>query len=131
MSWRAGALVVLLLCGACMSAGLSFEQPPPERHLRVPDPFEGEVAPELVTTEEAGLFHVPDVDEHLYYWKPQDLWYHWAFNRWYQAFRWNGYWFPPAETPEVLLDRVEPEAPPTLPEYENLPTLPEYENPQS
>lgn len=76
------------------------QAPPPEPP--VPAPFAGEEVPTLELLETEGLFRAPSVDPHLYFYAPDDLWYRYWREEWYQAFRWNGAWFPPASLPEPL-----------------------------
>ena len=92
---------------ACMpgSFGVWIEPPPalpPEPPL--PARFEGAEPPQLEPTEFPGLAAAPSVDPTLYYYEPFERWYRHAFNRWYEAFAWDGHWFPPERVPESLKD---------------------------
>lgn len=125
-------LLALLLLTACAPGqfGIIVTPPPPaEPEPIVPEPFQGTEPPALVETEMEGLLAAPSVHRTLYFHESSELWYRYAYHRWYQAFRWNGHWFLPERTPDALLERT-PEAPrklPTLPEYER--QVEPYEDP--
>ena len=96
-----------LWLAACVpgSFGVWIEPPPPPPpELPVPAPFESAEPPTLVPTGFAGLEAAPNVDHTLYYYEPLERWYRHAFNRWYEAFAWDGHWFPPEQVPEPLQD---------------------------
>jgi len=98
------SLLILWLCG-CAQIGIQVtEIDPPDIPPPVPTPFRGDEPPALVTTETPGLMAAPSLDPTLYYYEPHERWYRWAFNRWYEAFTWNGSWFPPATVPDALTD---------------------------
>ena len=96
------ATLLLFACGPT-SFGIWIE-PPPEfpPEPPVPEAFTGEAAPDLVPAGMEGLSRAPSVDPHLYYYAPEDLWYRYWKKSWYQAFRWNGAWFPPSSVPAAL-----------------------------
>ena len=97
-------LALLLLAGCPTGFGVQVVQPPPlPPEPPMPPSFEGETAPELEPTSSAGLFRAPTVDTQLYYYAPDDLWYRQWRGKWYQAFSWNGAWFPPRQVPEPIL----------------------------
>ncbi len=115
----AGLLVLLALAAtACMHGAVTVTQPPPSYEPPIPERFRGEGPPELRNTDAPGLLRAPSVDRDLYYFRPDDLWYRFAYNRWYQAFSWNGNWFVPEQVPEVLKGREPKRTLPTLPELE-------------
>jgi hypothetical protein len=101
-----GRFVVLLaafLAGCPANFGVSIQPaPPPRPEAPMPPAFEGEADPPLEPFSAEGLFLAPSVDPHLYYYGPDDLWYRYWRGRWFQAFRWNGAWFPPQRVPEPL-----------------------------
>jgi hypothetical protein len=99
---RAAALAAALAACGCTSAGLSVYLPPEPAEPVVPARFAGEERPALTPTDHPGLYRAPSVDRALYYWEPDDLWYRRWHGRWYQAFDWNGAWFPPEQVPEPL-----------------------------
>ena len=103
MIGRLAGLLASLGLAACLSdfgVWVVEEQPPPEP--RVPAPLQAEAAPQLMPTDRAGLLraHVGAVE--LFYHEPEGLWYRRDGGRWFQAFRWDGYWFPPARLPQQL-----------------------------
>ena len=90
---------------ACIpgSFGIWIEPPPPvPPELPVPAPFEGDRPPRLEPTSLPGLEAAPSVDPTLYYYAPFERWFRYAMNRWYEAFTWDGHWFPPERVPEPL-----------------------------
>ena len=98
---------------ACMpgSFGIWVEPPPPPApELPLPARFEGAPPPHLEPTRFPGLAAAANVDPTLYYYEPFERWYRYAFNRWYEAFAWDGHWFPPERVPGPLED-----GPPTQP----------------
>ncbi len=101
-----GWVVLLLaaaLTGCPMNFGISVQPATPARPEEpMPPAFEGEVDPPLEALSAEGLFVAPAVNPHLYYSSSDDLWYRYWRGRWYQAFRWNGAWFPPRRVPESL-----------------------------
>lgn len=142
-----------LLAAAACSFGIRFEPPPPAPpEIPVPRPYaastEGAEQPtgdvQLQPSDYPGLEGAPKIDPALFYSRAEGLWYRYWRGRWYQAFRWNGYWFPPAKLPEVLAAgrppqgiqakrRSEPAADAQtrgMPRDERgLPTLPEFLDP--
>jgi len=97
------ALSAALLGSGCMSAGLWVEPPPaPRAEAPTPPPFEGKQAPALVRTEHPALLAAPELSASLYFYEPDGLWYRRWRGRWYQAFTWDGHWFPPRRVPEVV-----------------------------
>ncbi len=106
-------LTGLLGCMIPTAVGITIVQPPPIIDEPVPEPFEGEGEPRLEPPPYEGLLRAPDVHEHLYYYEPDDLWYRNWKGSWFQAFLWNGAWYPPKRVPEVLY-QVQP--PPETPE---------------
>ena len=98
-------IVSALWLSACVpqSFGLSIEPPPPPPpEIPVPPPFKGDEPPALEPTAFPGLQAAPSVDPTLYYYEPFERWYRHALNRWYEAFAWDGHWFPPERVPEPL-----------------------------
>ncbi len=97
------ALSAALASPGCMDFGLWVEEPPkPPAEVPVPPPFQGKEAPPLVRTEHAALLRAPSLAASLYFYEPDGLWYrHWR-GRWYQAFTWDGHWFPPRRIPEMV-----------------------------
>ena len=102
----AGAILVGGLA-ACVPTGLSIVmQPAPAvKQPPIPSTFEGDGDPTLEKTDQAGLFYVPELGPNVYFYKSDDLWYRYAYHRWYQAFRWDGNWFILQDPPEVLAKR--------------------------
>jgi hypothetical protein len=119
---RRGAAPLALLAVLELACGpfgaVTVTAPPPRYEPPVPERFGGKAAPLLLETDAPGLLRAPSVDEHLYYYRPDDLWYRFAFNRWYQAFAWNGNWFVPEKVPDVLRGREPRRSFPTLPGLE-------------
>ena len=103
MKYRIVFLALLALLTACITvtrtAGKDDEPP-------TPDPFAGEAPPPLEPTQEPGWFTAHSLDPTLYYSEEQDLWYRYAYSRWYLAYRWNGAWWVPDSTPSYLLSQV-------------------------
>ena len=98
-------LPALLGSLACMPTAFGITiQPasPPRQEPPVPEPFGGEAEPTLEPGPLKGLFQAPGVHPHLYYYAPDDLWYRYWKGGWYQAFLWNGAWYPPRRVPEAL-----------------------------
>ncbi len=105
MRRAAAALVLASALAGCMTASVWVEPPPPERREPpAPKPFKAEAAPALAATSYAKLFRAPSVSENLYYYEPDELWYRRWKGRWYQAFSWDGHWFPPKQVPQALKD---------------------------
>jgi hypothetical protein len=103
-----------LLCAACLT-GFGFEVvTPPPAHPDPPTPkrLEREAAPELIPTDAPGVFHAPSADEHLYWVESDELWYRRWRGRWYQAYSWNGFWFPPENVPEEVRKQAVKKPPP-------------------
>jgi len=101
---RIGFLALLVLLAGCITVtrtGGKDDEPP------TPDPYEGEVPPPLQPSEEPGWFIAPSLDTTLYYSEDEDLWYRYAYNRWYLAYRWNGAWWVPDSTPAFLQTQVQ------------------------
>jgi hypothetical protein len=97
------ALCAALVCLGCTDFGLWVEQPPPPRaDAPAPPPFKGKEAPALVRTEHAALLQAPSLSKSLYFYEPDGLWYRRWRGQWYQAFSWDGHWFPPRRVPEVV-----------------------------
>jgi hypothetical protein len=100
---RAALLMVLLAAGCSSSFDVWVQPPPiPKPEPPLPPPFEGEQAPALEATTVQGILVAPPEFENLYYSEPDGLWYRYWRSRWYQAFRWNGNWFPPEDVPAPL-----------------------------
>jgi len=120
------ALALLLLGCPTGNFGVTITQPPAVRQPPIPEAFSGDAAPALEATDWPGLFRAPRLGPNVWFHEPGDLWYRYAYHRWYQAFRWNGNWFIVAETPAVLVGReIERVALPELPELPTLPEVPE------
>jgi len=101
----AAALALALLITGCVDAAVWVEPPPPTRaEPPAPKPFRAESVPALEPTTYAKLFRAPSLSENLYYYEPDELWYRRWKGRWYQAFSWDGHWFPPKQVPQVLKD---------------------------
>ena len=101
---RLAGLLAILGLAACLSdVGVwVVEEPPRPPEPRVPPPLQAEATPPLLPTDRAGLLraHVGAVE--LFYHEPEGLWYRRDRGRWFQAFRWDGHWFPPARLPQQL-----------------------------
>ncbi len=119
MIGRATLLAAALGCAGCVSVtdfGLWIEQPPPPApELPAPARFSGDAPPALVTTEQPGLLRAPTLSQDLYYYEPIELWYRRWRGRWYQAFTWDGHWFPPAGKVPPAVAAVEPASAPASP----------------
>lgn len=97
-----------------LNVGVSVQAPSQVHEPPVPAPFAGKEPPALEPTDAAGLFMAPSLAPNVYYHDREDLWYRYAYRRWYQAFRWNGNWFILGEEPpEILSGRklMRPELP--------------------
>jgi hypothetical protein len=95
---RTALVAALILCVGCLGSSFSvwIEPPPPEPpELPVPSRLRGDADPKLVESGLAGVLHAPALDPQLYYVESEELWYRYWGGRWYQAFHWSGYWFPP------------------------------------
>ena len=106
----------LLLIG-CAVAGVGLSVTPvlePVWDPPVPLAYEGDEEPTLVETRTPGLLAARDVDETLFYYEPWERWFRYAFGQWYEAFAWNGNWFPPERVPFALraLHSHDPATPP-------------------
>ena len=110
------ATAALLIASACIQVVQTA--PPMEPEPRTPDPLVSLEEPKLEPTEVEGLFAAPGLAESLFYYEPQELWYRYEYRRWFQAFRWDGYWFVPEKVPEVLKAMVPAETPQT-PQHEH------------
>ena len=83
--------------------GIVIIPPPPlPPEPPVPFPFEADASPARIPTATPGLDAAPSLDPSLYYSARRERWYRWAFNRWYEAFSWDGNWFPLEDPPEEL-----------------------------
>ena len=103
MIGRLAGLLASLGLAACLSdfdVWVVEEQPPLEP--RVPAPLQAEAAPQLTPTDHAGLSQAQVGTVEVFYYEPDRLWYRRDGGRWFQAFRWDGYWFPPARLPQQL-----------------------------
>lgn len=100
-------VLVLGLTLACQPTGFSIvtAPPPATKQPPVPSAFEAEEDPPLEETDQAGLFYAPALGPNVYFYEPDELWYRYAYRRWYQAFRWNGSWFILEDPPDVLAKR--------------------------
>jgi hypothetical protein len=115
---RLSLILLLALCACARVGGIAVTPPPVRNEPPIPERLEAETAPALVETDAPGLLRASSVDLDLYYYRPDDLWYRFAYNRWYQAFSWNGNWFVPERVPEALIGREPKRTLPTLPELE-------------
>lgn len=101
-------LVLCVALAGCIQGSTWIEPPPPEPpQPPMPKPFASQPAqatPALAPTAYTGLFRAPSVSENLYYYEPDELWYRRWKGRWYQAFAWDGHWFPPRQVPQALKD---------------------------
>jgi hypothetical protein len=106
-------LVPLVLTGAaCIQVVQTAPEMEPEP--QTPAPLVSMEEPKLVATGVPGLMAAPALDPTLYYYEPDELWYRYAYRRWFQAFRWDGSWFVPEKVPDVVKARVPEETPKTL-----------------
>jgi hypothetical protein len=104
--------IVSLAFGVLLGAGcIQIVQQPtePEIEVRTPKPFTSENHGKLEPTELKGLFQVPELDKACYYYEPKKEWYRFSYNRWFQAFRWDGAWFElrDEDVPKFLQGRVQ------------------------
>jgi hypothetical protein len=100
-------LILVLLSSSLLSCstdlGMWIEPPPPlPPEPPTPAPLVGNGSPTLEPSSVEGLFGAPGVHPDLYYYAPDDLWYRYWRGAWYQAFHWDGAWFPPRQVPESL-----------------------------
>jgi hypothetical protein len=109
---RALALAAALGLPACTDFALWVEPQPEPKEIPVPPRFEAEEAPKLVPTEHPALLSAPTLSANLYFYEPDGLWYRRWRGRWYQAFTWDGHWFPPRRVPEVVRARGASTSPP-------------------
>jgi len=103
VKYRFGFIALLVLLAGCITVTRTAGQ---DEEVQAPDAFEGEAPPPLEPTEEPGWFTAQSLDPTLYYSEEEDLWYRYAYNRWYLAYRWNGAWWIPDKTPKYLLSQV-------------------------
>jgi hypothetical protein len=106
------ALGTVLLATACIQVVRTTQEQEPEP--RAPDPLISMTEPKLEPTGVEGLLAAPALDPTLYYYEPDELWYRYAYKRWYQAFRWDGNWFIPDDVPKAVKDRSPKETPKTV-----------------
>ncbi len=104
-----------LLIWVAMIGGCDFDvwvEPasPPIVDPPLPQRLEGE-APALLETEFEGIQIAANHPE-LYYVQAEDLWYRYWRKQWYQAFNWDGNWFPPERVPKQLRAGPIPTSPP-------------------
>jgi hypothetical protein len=80
----------------------------PEIEVRTPNPFTAESQGKLEPTDFKGLFKAAELDKNTYFYEPKKEWYRFSYNRWFQAFRWDGYWFElrDEDVPRFLQNRV-------------------------
>ncbi len=95
-----------LLCAGCIQVVRQTTEP--EIEVRTPNPFTQESQGKLEATDTKGLFKAPELDKNCYYYEPKKEWYRFSYNRWFQAFRWDGYWFElrDEDVPKFLRNRV-------------------------
>jgi len=86
-----------------------------EKEVRTPKPFLAMEDPQLEATDYPGLFRAPSLDASCYFYKPDKYWFRFTYNKWFQAFRWDGAWFEllPQDIPKYLKDRAQVELEPT------------------
>jgi hypothetical protein len=97
------AITLAAPLSSCVSCDSWIEAPPPPPpEPPAPARFQGATAPALEPTEVPGLLAAPSLDPSLYYYEPARRWFRFHRNRWYEAFLWDGYWFPPEEVPPPL-----------------------------
>lgn len=102
-----------LLCAGCIQ--IVRQNTEPEIEVRTPNPFTNESQGQLEATDFKGLFKAAELDKDTYYYEPKKEWYRFSYNRWFQAFRWDGYWFElrDEDVPKFLQNRVPVVAAPT------------------
>ena len=98
-------ILALTLLAACVQV---VQRPPEEPPPPTPDPYLAAGPGELVATDHPGLFQAPELGRTCYTYEPKREWYRFAYNHWYQAFRWDGDWYlvPDAQVPKFLAGRV-------------------------
>jgi hypothetical protein len=101
------AALAALLSAACIQIVQTPSEP--EIEVRTPNPFTNENQGKLEPTDFKGLFTAPELDKNTFYYAPKKEWYRFSYNRWFQAFRWDGYWFElrDEDVPRFLQGRVE------------------------
>jgi hypothetical protein len=104
--------IVAMTLGVLLTSGcvqVVQTQTEPEIEVRAPLPFTKENYGTLEPTDVKGLFKAPDLDKTCYFYEPKKEWYRFSFNRWFQAFRWDGSWFELREedVPKFLRGRVQ------------------------
>ena len=110
MSARFGSRLLALLCCAglgCLITTVSTGENPPDP--KTPPKLRGAEAPVLEPSPVPGvkkaLVDAPDV----YYHEARERWFRFALDSWFEAFLWNGQWYPVEEgqlPPEIA--RLEP-----------------------
>jgi hypothetical protein len=115
---RPRVAILWLAFGVLLAAGcIQVVQQPsePEIEVRAPKPFTNESQGKLEPTEVKGLFKVPELDKSCYFYQPKKEWYRFSYNRWFQAFRWDGSWFElrDEDVPKFLQGRAEVVAEPS------------------
>ena len=108
----AGTLPLVALLLGCIQVVQTA--PPMEPEPQTPDPLVSLEDPKLQPTATEGLFAVPGLKENVFYYEPNELWYRYEYRKWFQAFRWDGYWFVPDKVPDAVKAQVPEETPETL-----------------
>ena len=97
-------LAGVLALASCLSVQVS-QRAPDEDPVKTPKKFVTLEEPRQEPTDFEGLFRVPNIDANLFYYEKDGAWYRFAYNKWFQAFNWDGSWFemPQRQVPPVLL----------------------------
>ena len=103
MTTRILGAVALIAFTSCISVQVSRR--PEEAPTRTPNEFVTVEEPVQEPTGVDGLFRAPNIDKNLFYYAPDKAWYRWAYDQWFQAFRWDGKWYaiPEKDMPKPIL----------------------------
>lgn len=95
MSARVGSWLVVLLCCvglACMVTTVKTGENPPDP--KTPAKLKGAQAPALEATAIPGVKRAVLDEPDVYYHEARERWFRWALEGWFEAFLWNGQWYP-------------------------------------
>jgi hypothetical protein len=91
---RSGVQWFVLLWAAALGCISVVNTQKEVKDPKTPSKLVGATAPELEPTAVSGVkkakLDVPDV----YYDEARERWFRWALDDWFEAFLWNGQWFP-------------------------------------
>jgi len=93
MSARLGSWLLALLCivaVGCVTVSTGENPPDPKTPARL----RGAQAPELEPTAFPGVKKALTDEPDVYYHEARERWFRWALDAWFEAFLWNGQWYP-------------------------------------